>query len=141
MNGFIRISASGYYRAYSSCGRKLKDFSSYNEAVEHLNSNINYENIEVLKSLAKEARANDKIKLADSFIKKIADITGNVEENADLSYSAIMREIKDDKEKRKTFMVAFKKAFDAAVLNGIDNPDQIALFQAIKDTDYNKAEK
>lgn len=53
--------------------------------------------------------------------------------NTDFSYSATMRKIrKEHPEKVTEFMNAFKRAFDEAQNDEIENIEQVALMQAIK---------
>lgn len=53
--------------------------------------------------------------------------------NSDFSYSATMRKIrKEHPEKVVEFMNAFKRAFDEAQNDEIENIEQVALMQAIK---------
>lgn len=53
------------------------------------------------------------------------------------SYSAIMRDLnKNDKGKLEKFMVIFKKVFDEANLEELENADKIALMTAMKSINY-----
>lgn len=55
----------------------------------------------------------------------------------ELSYSYIMRDLnKHNKDKLETFMKVFKKTFDEANLENLENADKIALMSAIKAIDY-----
>jgi transcription termination factor NusB len=47
------------------------------------------------------------------------------------NYSAIMRNLKDDKEAAIKFQTAFKHVFDEAVISGSDDPEKTALEAAI----------
>lgn len=70
----------------------------------------------------------DKIKII------IANETDNEDVNPDLTYSSVMRDLrKNDKYNVNSFMVAFKNAFDEAILEELDDPDRIALTAALKE--------
>ena len=57
-------------------------------------------------------------------------------EKIDLSYSYECRELrKNDKEKLQEFRKEFKKVFDEAFLDGLDNPEEIALMHVINKFD------
>ncbi len=58
------------------------------------------------------------------------------------SYSSIMRSLhkKDNKELTAKFQKDFKKAFDDAVINDLENPDKIALMAAMKKNDLNSVD-
>lgn len=82
-------------------------------------------------------------KIVNSF-NNLNDAEFNLLKNAEeveLSYSAIMRDLnknhKDDVEK---FMKVFKKSFDEANINGLEDADKIALISALKAISYNKKE-
>jgi hypothetical protein len=134
MSGFIRFVKAGTYRVYASSGRKIKDFSSYEDAtvlLDEVNANEKG-NLQSLVLLAKEANLKNNEKLKEKSKIAIAEITGDLNNKADISYSSIMRDLKDQPEQRVAFMKAFKEAFDQAFLQGLENPDQIALFSAMK---------
>lgn len=53
------------------------------------------------------------------------------------SYSAIMRDLnKNDKDNLEKFMSIFKKVFDEANLENLDDADKIALMTAMKSINY-----
>lgn len=53
------------------------------------------------------------------------------------TYSAIMRDLrKNNPENVISFMKSFKEAFDQAVTESLEDPDKLALMQAIKATNY-----
>jgi hypothetical protein len=60
----------------------------------------------------------------------------------ELSYSAIMRDLnKNNKDDIERFRSIFKKTFDEANIEGLENADKIALMAAIKGIDYNSNKK
>lgn len=69
------------------------------------------------------------------------DLIKNAEE-VELSYSAIMRDLnKNNKDDIERFRSIFKKTFDEANIEGLENADKIALMAAIKGIDYNSNKK
>ena len=67
----------------------------------------------------------------------MANETGLENINPDITYSSAMRDLRhNQKDLVEPFMIFFKKAFDEAVLNDLEDPDRIALLQAIKETGY-----
>ncbi len=67
----------------------------------------------------------------------IANETDGDDIHPDLTYSSVMRDLRhNDKNKVNPFMVAFKNAFDEAVLEELEDPDRIALTAALKEIGY-----
>src|SRR6266581_4440882 len=115
---FIRKLPNGKYRVYSHTGKNLGTSDTLEEAKTRLHQ------IEFFKHKDKKAQ-NRRIQLLNIFAEK------------ELSYSAIMRDLnKNDKEKLEIFMKAFKKAFDEANLDDLENADKIALMSAMKAINY-----
>lgn len=57
------------------------------------------------------------------------------------SYSATLRFLRKNKpEEVKVFMQYFKKSFDAAVSENLDNPDKIALIESLQRSNLNPKE-
>lgn len=57
------------------------------------------------------------------------------------SYSATLRFLRKNKpEEVKVFMQCFKKSFDAAVSENLDNPDKIALIESLQRSNLNPKE-
>jgi site-specific recombinase len=135
MSGFIRHTNKDTYRVYASSGRKVEEFSSYEDAERFLNDFNSEEekSLKFLRNLAKDANLHKNEKIKSTALYAIAELTGDLNTKADLSYSSIMRDLKDKPEERKLFMETFKKAFDDAFINELDNPEEIALFAAMKE--------
>lgn len=56
---------------------------------------------------------------------------------SDLTYSSIMRDLRHNKKDMiEPFMLSFKKSFDESVLQELDDPDKIALLEAIREISY-----
>jgi hypothetical protein len=81
--------------------------------------------IRALKILGKDELCQ-KLKLAIAKKEKINT------DKIDLSYSYECRELRQsNKEKLKEFRKEFKKVFDDAFVNGLENPEEIALMHVI----------
>jgi len=94
--------------------------------------------ITVLASVCKDLRMLDE-NLADKALCAYAAVTDEEFPQVDLSYSYIMRKLrKDDAERCKKFQKVFKKTFDAALYNELENPDIIALTIALKAIDFKR---
>ena len=53
------------------------------------------------------------------------------------TFSSIMRELnKNFPDKVRDFMISFKNAFDESLISEVDDPDSVALMQAMNDIDY-----
>jgi len=90
-----------------------------------------------LRRLAKDCRLEGNDRLATRALIALAKETGSPTPRSDLSYSYIMRELrKEDPDKLHKFMVVFKKAFDKAYVEELEDPDNIALMEALQAVDY-----
>lgn len=84
-------------------------------------------------SLAKRMKLLGKEDLCQKIKLSIAKETKTNSDKSDLSYSYICRELrKNDKDKLKEVQKEFKKVFDDAFLEGLENPQEIALLHIIK---------
>ena len=73
--------------------------------------------------------------MCEYILSKIAKETEAGDIMADLSYSFVMRNLrKSNKEKAKKFQEIFKKTFDEGYAEGIKDFEDVALFEAIKET-------
>ena len=74
--------------------------------------------------------------LADNILCAYAALTGKELKPESSSYSAMMRKLrKGDVEVCRAFQESFKSAFEEALLEDTEAPEQVALLQAIKDCD------
>ena len=113
----IKQLPNGKYRVFSEKGRPFGTYDSKEKANKRL------QQMEMFKSINKNSNHNILQKLAEETID---------------TYSSIMRDLnKNDKNKRKSFMQEFKLAFDSAINEGVENPEQVALMQAKQKTNYN----
>ncbi|HVI41802.1 MAG TPA: hypothetical protein VM577_14210 [Anaerovoracaceae bacterium] len=63
------------------------------------------------------------------------------EDDVTTTYSAIMRNLrKNDPDKLKAFMKAFKEAFDQANSEKLDDVESVALLQALQHIDLEKSD-
>lgn len=85
-----------------------------------------------LRELAKQFKYANNTDLCKKILLIISAKTGTSNPRSDLSYSYIMREIKNDKEKLNEFMTVFKNTFDDAYENDLESPEEIALMTAMK---------
>jgi hypothetical protein len=87
--------------------------------------------------ICKDLRLLGENNLTDQALCAYAAITDTEKPRSDLSYSYIMRKLrKGDSDIRLKFQKSFKKAFDNALYEDIDNPVEIALMVAIKEIDF-----
>ena len=112
---FIRKQPNGKYKIFSRKNKSLGEYNSLSEAEERL------KRIEYFKHTESQDRRIQLLKLC---LKE------------EPSYSAIMRDINDDKEKLELFMSVYKKTFDEALRENLENFDNIALLSAMKAIDY-----
>ena len=74
--------------------------------------------------------------LASDLLCALAALTDTVEPRPDLTYSATMRELRQHhKDSVKNFQVAFKEAFEEALDEELEDPEQVAMMQAIQAID------
>ena len=112
---FIRKQPNGKYKIFSRKGKNLGEYDTFAEAEERLRQ------IEYFKyNKAQETR----VQLLKLCLKE------------EPSYSAIMRDINDDEERLELFMTVYKKTFDEALREDLENFDNIALLSAMKAIDY-----
>lgn len=79
--------------------------------------------------------------LVDQALCAFAAATDSDKSNVDLSYSYVMRELrKGDSDRKLKFQKAFKKYFDEALYEDVDDPSSVALTAAMKDIDFEKEE-
>lgn len=94
-----------------------------------------------LAAICKDLRMLGNDKLTKKALMAYAAATNTENPGVDLSYSYIMRELrKGDGERRLTFQKVFKKTFDEALLEDVDEPAEIALMSAMKAIDYKEGD-
>jgi hypothetical protein len=125
---YIGRLSDGRYRVYSEDGKNLGTYSSKDKAKKRL------QQVEMFKHMDKNKKKNRKKSFLDIFnsLNKKAEDDA-IEQTATKTYSMMMRELnKKDPEKLKEFMASFKRAFDDAIKNDIEYPEQVALLEAIQ---------
>jgi len=87
-----------------------------------------------LRKLAKKLRSDGKHEMCDQLIASAAS-PKSISPRPDLSYSYIMRQLRQtgDKKRVRQFQEAFKKAYDEAYIEEVENADDVALLQAIQE--------
>src|SRR5690606_20011661 len=72
--------------------------------------------------------------LASDLLCALAALTDTEMPRADLTYSSVMRDLRqNNKDSVRKFQVTFKNAFEEAIDEELDNPEQIALMQALQE--------
>jgi hypothetical protein len=90
-----------------------------------------------LASICKDIRLLGDNKLTNDAICAYAALTDTENPRPDLSYSYIIRKLrKGDDDRRLKFQKAFKKAFDSALYEDVEDPDAVALMVAMKAIDF-----
>lgn len=135
---YIRQLNDDKFCVYSS-GKKIGTYSTIEQATIELNKlNDNSEYINTLRKLAKQYKLSNKVELCNNVLLILAKETGLENTNADLSYSYVMRDLRNNYPDKVTlFMKTFKDTFDAAIDDDLEDADSIALLTAIKKIDYN----
>jgi hypothetical protein len=71
--------------------------------------------------------------LADKVLCALAALTNTAAPKADLSYSYVMRKLrKNNPDQVREFQVEFKQAFEDALDQDIESPEDVALMQALQ---------
>jgi hypothetical protein len=74
--------------------------------------------------------------LADKLSCALSALAQSKRPRHDLSYSYVMRELRNKhKDKVKLFQTTFKKSFDEALFENMEDPDQVALLSALQTID------
>lgn len=76
--------------------------------------------------------------IADVVLCALAAATDAIEPKADLTYTHIMRNLreKNKKDDVRTFQKVFKDVFEEALDKDVDNPEKIALLEAMNQIKY-----
>ena len=120
-NARIGQLSGGRWRVYSRTGKNLGTYSSRKAAEERLKE------VEMFKHMDKKKRK----KALEDMVQIIKNNSSDVVK----SYSIIMRELnKQDRDKAVEFMKSFKVAFDQAIEQDLEDPEKVALLEAIQST-------
>lgn len=90
-----------------------------------------------LKKLCQDLKLSNEHELADKVACALSALAGTKNVRPELSYSYIMREIRDDKDKTRKFQQSFKDSFESALDNGEERPEEVALMAAVHDAKVN----
>lgn len=94
-----------------------------------------------LAAICKDLRMLGNDRLTKKMLLAYAAATDTEKPQADLSYSYIMRKLrKGDDDRRLTFQKEFKKSFDEALIEDVDDPAEVALTVAMKAIDYKEGD-
>jgi hypothetical protein len=94
--------------------------------------------INELRVICKDLKLVGEDELADKVLCAIAAVTDAEKPRSDLSYTYVMRKLRQDgdPEKVRTFQVTFKDTFDQALDEDLEDPAELALMKAIKHVDF-----
>jgi hypothetical protein len=94
-------------------------------------------NLNVLRKIAKDLKNINEDDICEKIILAIAMETNAKDAKPELSYSYICRDLnKRNNKDLKEFQDCFKKSFDEAFINGLENPEEVALMQSIQEVGY-----
>lgn len=88
-----------------------------------------------LQEVCRQLKSVGEDELVDRVLCAYAAVTGSESPRVDLSYSYVMRKLRNTApDQVRSFQVAFKRAFDDALDQDLDEPANIALTSALKET-------
>lgn len=94
------------------------------------------EEFKKLKRLCKDLKLADEHDMADKVLCAIAAIMDVEDPKAHLSYSYVMRDLrKNHPEKIHEFQLTFKKVFEEAMIEGMSDPEEMALLAGLQTLD------
>jgi hypothetical protein len=135
----IRKLPNGKFRVHDRKGRNMGTYSSRSAAEERLKQ-IEYFKHKDKKAASVLTSIARKLKLIgeDDLSNRVLCVLGASNSMANLSYSYIMRELRQQNDPKRlyAFMKSFKDTFDKAIIEGLEEPANIALFSSIKAINY-----
>lgn len=94
-----------------------------------------------LSQICKDLKLLGNKELTNKALLVYASVTNTESPRVDLSYSYVMRQLrKGDNKRRLKFQKAFKKAFDEALLEDVEDAAAIALMVGLKYIDFKDEE-
>lgn len=94
-----------------------------------------------LSQICKDLKLLGNKELTNKALLVYASVTNTESPRVDLSYSYVMRQLrKGDNKRRLKFQKAFKKAFDEALLEDVEDAAAIALMVGLKSIDFKDEE-
>lgn len=123
---YIKQLSNGEWQVLSRKGKNLGTYDSKSAAKKRLAQ------IEMFKHINKKRKRKKRKKSFQQL-----DLFKNAQIEVVNTYSSVMRELNENSpEKLKDFMISFKKTFDRAILESLDDPTGIAMIQAMRDINY-----
>ena len=90
-----------------------------------------------LREIARELRLLGEKGIADKVLCALAAATDAEMPRADLSYTYVMRELRNkNSDDIRAFQKTFKESFEQALDEGIDEPEQVALMEALQEVEF-----
>jgi hypothetical protein len=121
---YIKRLPNGKWRVLSESGKNLGTYDTRPKAVKRLKQ------VEMFKHIKNKKRK----KSFEDFYKMISNASETT-----TTYSAVMRDLnKEAPDKVVEFMKTFKEAFDNALVEELEDPEGIALIQAMKEVKYSQ---
>lgn len=135
----IRKLPNGKFRVYDRKGRSMGTYPSRSGAENRLRQVEYFKHKDkkassILIPIAKELKFIGE----DDLSNRILCVLGTNNSSANLSYSYIMRELRQQNDPKRlyAFMKSFKDAFDKAFVDELEDPTNIALLSSIKAINY-----
>lgn len=90
---------------------------------------------EDLQEVCRQLKSIGEAEMADKVLCAYAAVTGTESPRIDLSYSYVMRKLRNQyPDQVKSFQVAFKRAFEDALDQDMQEPANVALTSALEET-------
>lgn len=142
--GYIKQISPGKWRVVSRTGKNLGTYTSRMDAEKRLKQVEMFKHMdkkrkkaEVLRDLAVRFKLAGEHDLSDKILCALAGVSGAKNPKPHLSYSYVMRKLrKEDANKALKFQEAFKRVFDEAVKEDLENTEGLALMAGIKAVDF-----
>ena len=88
-----------------------------------------------LRSICRDLKEAEEHELADQVLCAIAALADTPSPKSDLSYSYVMRKLRENSPDRvNEFQLEFKQGFENALDRDLPNPEELALMQALQKT-------
>ena len=91
-----------------------------------------------LRDISRQLKLLGELELSDKVLCALAAVTDAERPRVDLSYTYVMRKLRGDKKDKDvhTFQKVFKDTFEEALDNDADNPEEVALMEALQNIDF-----
>lgn len=133
----IKKLPNGKYRVESHKGKSLGEYSSKEKAEQRLKQVEMFKHMKKKKaeeSLRDLAKTIDNKNILEKICYALSVLSGSKSPKPHLTYSHVMRELRKNapKEEMRKFQIEFKKSFDEALYEGLENPEDVALMAALQ---------